>query len=54
MNGTGGMIVDNDANTGTYPQASSFYFMPVANDLTCGDGTSDTGCAVKLTQAGLH
>jgi hypothetical protein len=54
MNGTGGMIVDNDANTGTYPQASSFYFMPVANTLTCGDGTSDTGCAVKLTQAGLH
>ena len=53
MAGTGGMIVDNDAPV-TYPQASSFYFMPVANTLTCGDGTSNTGCAVKLTQAGLH
>jgi hypothetical protein len=36
-----------------YGEASSIYFMPVANDLTCGDGTADTGCAVKLTQAGL-
>jgi hypothetical protein len=36
-----------------YGEASSFYFMPIANDLTCGDGTSGTGCAVKLTQAGL-
>jgi hypothetical protein len=37
-----------------YGEASSFYFMPIANDLTCGDGTSGTGCAVKLTQAGLR
>jgi hypothetical protein len=36
-----------------YGEASSFYFMPIASDLTCGDGTSDTGCGVKLTQAGL-
>jgi hypothetical protein len=35
------------------PQASSIYFMPVSNTLTCGDGTAGTGCAVKLTQAGL-
>jgi hypothetical protein len=35
-------------------QASSFYFMPVASNLTCGDGTSDTGCGVKLTQADLN
>jgi hypothetical protein len=34
--------------------ASSIYFMPVANDLTCGDGSTMVGCAVKLTQAGLH
>jgi hypothetical protein len=54
MNGTGGMIVDNEADVVTYGQASSIYFMPVANDLTCGDGTSGTGCAVKLTQAGLR
>jgi hypothetical protein len=37
-----------------FPQASSIYFMPVSNTLTCGDGTSGTGCAVKLTQAGLN
>jgi hypothetical protein len=54
MNGTGGIIVDNDANTGSYPQASNIYFSPVSNTLTCGDGTSSTGCAVKLSQAGLH
>jgi hypothetical protein len=54
MNGTGGMIVDNDANTTTYPQTSNIYFTPVSNTLTCGDGTSGTGCAVKLSQAGLH
>jgi hypothetical protein len=36
-----------------YGEASSFYFMPITNDATCGDGTSGTGCGVKLTQAGL-
>ncbi|MGA8539187.1 MAG: hypothetical protein WB566_06780, partial [Terriglobales bacterium] len=54
MNGTSGMIVDNDANTMTYPQASNIYFSPISNTLTCGDGTTSTGCAVKLSQAGLH
>jgi len=50
MNGTGGMIVDNIS---TKPQASSIYFAPVSNGITCGDGTSGTGCSVKLTQANL-
>ena len=50
MMGTGGMIVDNNSNQ---PQASSIYFMPVSHTLTCGDGVVSTGCAVKLTQAGL-
>jgi hypothetical protein len=54
MNGSGGFIVDNVANTTTYPQASSIYFMPIANNLTCGGGTSGTGCGIKLTQSGLH
>jgi len=53
MNGTGGIIVDNVANTTTYPQASSIYFAPIASNLTCGDGTTNTGCAIKLTQSGL-
>jgi hypothetical protein len=53
MNGTGGMVVDNDALTTTYGGASSIYFMPVASNLTCGDGSTNEGCAVKLTQAGL-
>jgi hypothetical protein len=54
MNGTGGFIVDNVANTTTFPQASSIYFALVASNLTCGDGTTNTGCAVKLTQSGLQ
>jgi hypothetical protein len=54
MNGTGGFIVDNVANTTTFPQASSIYFMPIASNLTCGDGTSNTGCGIKLTQSGLN
>jgi hypothetical protein len=54
MNGTGGFIVDNVANTTTFPQASSVYFAPIASNLTCGDGTTNTGCAIKLTQAGLQ
>ena len=38
LNGTGGIIVDNVANTTSFPQASSIYFSPVASNLTCGDG----------------
>lgn len=54
LNGTGGIIVDNVANTTTFPQASSIYFMPIASNLTCGDGSSNTGCGIKLTQSGLN
>jgi len=53
LNGTGGFIVDNVANTTTFPQASSIYFAPVANNLSCGDGSSSTVCGIKLTQSGL-
>jgi hypothetical protein len=41
-NGTSGIIVDNDANTATFPQASSVYF-----------GVLGSNTAVKLTQSGL-
>jgi hypothetical protein len=54
MNGSGGFIVDNVANTTTFSQASSIYFMPIANNLTCGDGSSGVGCGIKLTQSGLN
>jgi hypothetical protein len=54
MNGTSGFIVDNVANTTTYPQASSIYFAPVANNLSCGDGSTNTACGIKLTQSGLQ
>jgi hypothetical protein len=47
MNGMGGFIVDNVANTTTFPQASSIYFMPIASNLTCGDGSSNDGCGIK-------
>jgi hypothetical protein len=49
----GGMVVDNDALMTTYGGASSIYFMPVASNLSCGDGSTNEGCAVKLTQPGL-
>ena len=53
MNGTGGMIVDNDAGL-TYGRFTGVaYSVPFASIVTCGDGTADTGCGVKLTQAGL-
>jgi len=54
LNGTGGIIVDNVANTTTFPQASSIYFVPIAKNLTCGDGSTNSGCAIKLTQLGLN
>jgi hypothetical protein len=54
LNGTGGFIVDNVASTTTYPQASSIYFMPIASNLTCGDGAANSGCGIKLTQSGLN
>ena len=37
-----------------FNNASSIYLMPTQSNLTCGDGTSNTGCALKLTQAGLQ
>jgi hypothetical protein len=42
------------ANTTTFPQASSIYFAPIANTLSCGDGSSNTACGIKLTQSGLQ
>jgi hypothetical protein len=55
--GTSGMIVDNEANTTTYPQASSIYFTALQENAACNNttvGTDTGGCAVKLTQAALE
>jgi hypothetical protein len=54
--GSSGIIVDNVANTATYPQASSIYFSFLSNSTAarlCNTATS-VGCAVKLTQAALQ
>jgi hypothetical protein len=54
--GASGIIVDNNANTTTSPQASSLYFSNQGNStagVTCG-GTTGVGCAIKVTQAGLN
>jgi hypothetical protein len=54
---TSGIVVDN---TSVSAQASSFYFTLGANSTGAGPGvpscntTAGTGCAVKLTQAGLN
>jgi hypothetical protein len=56
INGPSGIIVDNVANTTTFPQASSLYFSSQGNStagLPCG-ATTGVGCAVKVTQAGLQ
>ena len=56
IGGPSGIIVDNDANTTTFPQSSSLYFSSQGNStagVTCG-GTVGVGCAVKVTQTGLN
>jgi hypothetical protein len=55
--GPSGMIVDNDANTTTFPQAATIYFSALQQNAACTNNTvlTDTGgCAVKLTQAALQ
>ena len=58
--GPSGMIVDDDANTTTYPQAASIYFNALQENAACNNNTNPTvltdtgGCAVKLTQAALQ
>ncbi|HYL14124.1 MAG TPA: hypothetical protein VEV41_13865, partial [Terriglobales bacterium] len=56
INGPSGIIVDNDANSATFPQSSSLYFSTQGNSTAsapCGV-TVGVGCAVKVTQAGLN
>ncbi len=55
--GTSGMVVDNNANTGTSPQTSSLYFNALNEDAACSSpqsGANTGGCAIKLTQAALQ
>ena len=58
--GPSGMIVDNDANTATSPQAASIYFNAQQENATCTNNSNPSnlaatgGCAVKLTQAALQ
>jgi hypothetical protein len=57
--GTSGIIIDNVAAVGTFPQAASIYFTwigPASNgnpNTSCNSITTG-GCAVKLTQNGLQ
>jgi len=56
INGPSGIIVDNDADTTSFPQSSSLYFSRQGNStagVPCGV-TVGVGCAVKVTQAGLN
>ena len=56
INGPSGIIVDNAANTTSFPQSSSLYFSRQGNStagVPCGV-TVGVGCAVKITQAGLN
>ena len=56
INGPSGIIVDNAANTTTFPQSSSLYFSRQGNStagIPCGV-TTGVGCAVKVTQSALQ
>jgi|SRR5579872_305085 len=56
VGGPSGIVVDNAANTTTFPQSSSLYFSRQANSTAgnpCG-ATVGVGCAVKVTQSGLQ
>jgi hypothetical protein len=56
INGPSGIIVDNDASTASFAQASSLYFSNQGNS-TAGvpcNATTGVGCAIKVTQAGLN
>jgi hypothetical protein len=57
VNGPSGIVVDNDANTTTFPQSSSLYFSRQGNStagVPCGTAPAGVGCAVKVTQAALN
>jgi hypothetical protein len=51
--GTSGVVIDNLANTTTYPQASSIYFTTLASSTTVCGSTS-AYCAIKLTQSAMQ
>jgi hypothetical protein len=54
--GASGMVVDNQANAATFPQAASVYFNALQQNAACTNNTNGQtgGCAVKLTQAALQ
>ena len=54
--GTSGMVIDNQANAATFPQAASIYFNALQQNAACNNNTNGQtgGCAVKLTQAALQ
>jgi hypothetical protein len=53
LGGASGLIIDNAANTGTYPQAASVYFSTLATSAASTICGASNYCAVKLTQSGL-
>jgi hypothetical protein len=56
INGPSGIVVDNAANTTSFPQSSSLYFSSQGNStagVPCG-ATVGVGCAIKVTQSGLN
>jgi hypothetical protein len=57
VNGPSGIVVDDVANTTSFPQSSSLYFSRQGNStaaVPCGSAPAGVGCAVKVTQAGLQ
>jgi len=52
--GTSGIVIDNIVPSGTTGQASSIYYITLANQACTTGSPPNGGCAVKLTQANLN
>jgi len=52
--GTSGIVIDNIVPSGTTGQASSLYYITLADQACTTGSPPNGGCAVKLTQANLN
>ena len=52
--GTSGITIDNIVPSGTTGQASSIYYITLANQACTTGSPPNGGCAVKLTQSNLN
>jgi hypothetical protein len=54
IGGSSGIVIDNNANLVTFPQAASIYFTTLVTSATATTCGANRYCAVKLTQGALN